>query len=72
VHGNDRLKFMSNSVSVSDVLQSLIASNISDINRLNAELNPICHMLPLLEAHHILQLSRIRVKNRMSVSVITF
>jgi hypothetical protein len=32
------------------------------INPLNAELNPICHLLALLGAHHILQLSRIRVK----------
>ena len=30
---------------------------------LNAELNPICHLLALLEAHHILHVSRIRVKN---------
>ena len=27
---------------------------------LNAELNPICHLLALLEAHHILHVSRIR------------
>jgi len=32
------------------------------INPLNAELNPICHMLALLGAHHILHVSRIRVK----------
>ena len=32
------------------------------INILNAELNPICHLLALLEAHHILDVSRIRVK----------
>jgi len=32
------------------------------INPLNAELNPICHLLALLEAHHILHVSRIRVK----------
>jgi len=31
------------------------------INPLNAELNPICHLLALLEAHHILHVSRIRV-----------
>jgi hypothetical protein len=31
------------------------------INPLNAELNPICHLLALLEAHHILYVSRIRV-----------
>jgi hypothetical protein len=31
------------------------------INPLNAELNFICHLLALLEAHHILHVSRIRV-----------
>ena len=30
-------------------------------NPLNAELNPICHMLALLRAHHILHVNRIRV-----------
>jgi hypothetical protein len=28
----------------------------------NAELNPVCHLLSLLGAHHILHVSRIRVK----------
>jgi len=32
------------------------------LNPLNAELNPICHLLALLGAHHILHISRIRVK----------
>jgi len=32
------------------------------INLLNAELNPICHLLALLRAHPILHVSRIRVK----------
>ena len=32
------------------------------INPLNAELNTICHLLALLGAHHILHISRIRVK----------
>jgi len=32
------------------------------INALNAKLNPICHLLALLEAHHILHVSRIRIK----------
>jgi len=32
-------------------------------NHLNSELNPICHLLALLEAHHILHVSRIRVKH---------
>jgi hypothetical protein len=31
------------------------------LNPLKAELNPICHLLPLLGAHHILHVSRIRV-----------
>ena len=32
------------------------------INPLNAELNPICHLLALLGAHHIHHVSKIRVK----------
>jgi len=31
-------------------------------NLLNSKLNPICHLLTLLGAHHILHVSRIRVK----------
>jgi len=31
------------------------------VNPLNAELNPICHLLALLGAHHILHISTIRV-----------
>jgi hypothetical protein len=34
----------------------------SIINPLNAELNSICHLLASLGAHHILHVSRIRVK----------
>jgi hypothetical protein len=34
----------------------------TNINPLHIELNPICHLLALLEAHHILHVSRIRVK----------
>jgi len=30
------------------------------INPLNAELNPICHLLALLGAHHIIHVGRIR------------
>jgi hypothetical protein len=30
-------------------------------NPSNAELNPICHLLALLGAHHVLHVSRIRV-----------
>jgi hypothetical protein len=32
------------------------------VNPLNAVLNPICHSLPLLGAHHILHVSAVRVK----------
>ena len=35
----------------------------SFFNPLNAELNPICHLLALLGVHHFLHLSRIRVKS---------
>jgi hypothetical protein len=38
----------------------LLPENV--INPLNAELNPICQLLALLGAHHILHVSRIRVK----------
>jgi len=40
------------------------------LNSLKAELNPICHLPAILGAHHILHVSRIRVKvptrNRVS------
>jgi hypothetical protein len=39
---------------------SLLTKNIK-MNPFNAELNPICHLLALLAAHHILQLRRVRV-----------
>ena len=34
---------------------------LNDFNPLNAQLNPICHLLALLGDHHILHVSRIRV-----------
>ena len=39
-----------------------------NINPLNAELNPICHLLALSGAHHILHISRIRVNNLCTLS----
>jgi len=39
------------------------------LNPLNAELNPICHSLALLGAHHILHDSRIRVKHASAIVV---
>jgi len=37
-------------------------TKLNKINPLNAELNPICQLLVLLGAHHILHVSRIKVK----------
>jgi hypothetical protein len=37
-----------------------IQQNFHPFNPLNTELNPICHLLALLGAHHILHISRIR------------
>jgi hypothetical protein len=34
------------------------------INPINAELNPVCHLLALLGAQHFLHISRIRVKDQ--------
>jgi len=36
----------------------------AEVNSLNAELNPICHLLALLEAHHILHVRGKMVKER--------
>jgi hypothetical protein len=38
------------------------SSRVEKFNPLNAERNPICHLLALLGAHPILHVSRIRVK----------
>jgi hypothetical protein len=47
-------------------------SYIRKINPVNAELNPICHLLALLRAHHILHVSRIRVKGYYSGEYLAF
>jgi len=39
----------------------LIATLLLIFNPLNAELNPICHLLALLRAHHIVHVSRVSV-----------
>jgi hypothetical protein len=38
-------------------------------NPLNAKLNPICHLLALLGAHHILHISEVRVKGTHTLRV---
>ena len=47
-------------------LHYLISGTIFDtiINPLNAELNPICHLLALLGAHHIFHVSGLRVNQK--------
>jgi len=40
----------------------LVYNDSLSVNPLNAELNPICHLLALLRAHHIFYVSRLRVK----------
>jgi hypothetical protein len=40
---------------------------INNINPSNSELNPICHLLALLEAHHILHVNRIRFKEAVNI-----
>jgi len=52
-------------MSLSEILElnvPVCVRHFNYINPLNAELNPICHLLALLGAHHILHVSRIRVK----------
>jgi hypothetical protein len=44
------------------VFMTRIISQYCNINPLNADLNPICHLLALLGAHPIFHVSRIRVK----------
>jgi len=41
----------------------------SQVNPLNAELNPICHLLELLGAHSILHVSRIWVKLALTIAI---
>jgi len=55
----------------SDMLTNLHAQGfiIDPINPLNAELNPICHLLVLLEAHHIFHVSRIRVNITLKTKI---
>jgi len=48
-------------MSLAIIFYFLCTQHVSDINPLNAELNPICHLLALLGAHYVLQVSRIRV-----------
>jgi len=46
-------------------------SSRAEVNPLNAELNPTCHLLAFFGAHHILHISRIRVKERVELHLNT-
>jgi len=48
------------------MLQFSPAILLPSINPLNAELNPMCHLLTLLGAHSIFHISRIRVNKDFS------
>jgi len=45
------------------ILKEIIIYFSSCFKPLNAELNPICHLLALLGTHHILHVGRIRVNS---------
>ena len=47
-------------------LRFRLAAQSTVFNPLNAKLNPICHLLAMLGAHPILQVSSIRVNTRVS------
>jgi len=56
---------MSNATANRTVVDKLcLQANDYYIKPSNAELNPICHLLALLEAHHIFHISGLRVKKR--------
>jgi hypothetical protein len=62
---SDLLVFMSGLQTIC-FLKHTYKANVSrkvvhGVNTFNAELNPICHLLALIGAHHILHVSRIRV-----------
>ena len=46
--------------SYSHIIHSVLSYEFCSISPLNAKLNPICHLLALLGAHHILRVSRIK------------
>jgi hypothetical protein len=56
------------------IIQTLFSSNTYfnvDFNPLNSELNPICYLLALFEAHQILYISRTRVNLKLNETAAT-
>jgi hypothetical protein len=52
----------------SEILYSMTLCCLKRINPLNTELHPVCYLLALLGAHHLLHVSRIRVNNNSGES----
>ena len=51
---------------MTSILVEILQKVAKLFNPSNIELNPICHLLALLGAHHILHVSRIRVKGHFN------
>jgi hypothetical protein len=57
-----KVPYNKHTIDIQPVVQKcMIKQLIVTFNLLKGELNPTCHLLALLGAHHILQVSRIRV-----------
>jgi len=58
------MKYITNAYIKWNILQIVRVKYITNtyISPLNAELNPICHLLALLGAHHILHVGGVMVK----------
>jgi len=63
LHGTTRFPLKGFPRNDKSIFRKPVQKISSFINPLNAELNPIFHLLALLGAHHILHVSRIRVKS---------
>jgi len=52
-------------VKIIEAQQASVCYIYKNINPLNAEFNPICHLLAILGAHHILHVSKVRIKLKL-------
>ena len=62
-HAAEELQYGGRKKHVVEVDGDANHEDCQNINPLNAELNPICHLVALLGVHHFLHVSRIRVKS---------
>ena len=68
----DRLLIMMMMTFIHNLPENKIHKRFTSINPLNAELNPICHLLALLGVHHILHISRIRVNLKQQTTFVIY